>query len=92
MQQVLRFNRPAIEERMGRVAAYLGIAGGFDGFYEFVGELKVALGIPKTLTALGVTEPDVARLTEMALADPTAGGNPVTMTRENTAALIEACL
>ncbi len=30
---VLRFNRPAIEERIAAAAAYLGIDGGFDGFF-----------------------------------------------------------
>ena len=44
---MLRFNRPAIEERIGRAAAYLGIAGGFDGFYDWVMETRAALGIPK---------------------------------------------
>jgi alcohol dehydrogenase class IV len=92
MQPVLAFNRAAIEERIERAAAYLGIPGGFDGFYGFVGEMNTALGIPKNLTELGVTNPDIARLTAMALEDPSAGGNPVTLTAENTRALFEACL
>ena len=32
MPMVLHFNRPAIEDRIERAAAYLGIEGGFDGF------------------------------------------------------------
>lgn len=91
MQPVLLFNRGAIEARIERVAAYLDISGGFDGFYDFVGELNAALGIPENLTALGVTNPDLDMLTEMALEDPSCGGNPVEMTRENTRALFEAC-
>ena len=31
---VLRFNRPAIESRIAAAADYLGIGGGFDGFYD----------------------------------------------------------
>ncbi|MCB1311936.1 MAG: iron-containing alcohol dehydrogenase [Sedimentitalea sp.] len=92
MQPVLRFNRAAVEERLARAAAYLGIAGGFDGFYAFVGELNAALGIPATLTALGVRNPDLDALVASALADPSVGGNPVEMTAENTRALFEACL
>ena len=92
MQPVLKFNRPAIEERIERAAAYMGVPGGFDGFYNFVGELNAALGIPKNLTELGVKDPDIARLTAEALKDPSVGGNPVTMTPENTWALIEASL
>ena len=92
MQPVLNFNRSAIEERIDRAAAYLGIEGGFDGFYEYVGTLNAALDIPKNLTDLGVKDPDLDRLTEMALEDPSCGGNPIEMTAENTRALFEACL
>lgn len=92
MQAVLNFNRSAIEERIGRAAAYLGIEGGFDGFYDYVGTLNAALDIPKNLTDLGVKDPDLDRLTEMALEDPSCGGNPIEMTPENTRALFEACL
>ncbi|MFC6687389.1 iron-containing alcohol dehydrogenase [Jhaorihella thermophila] len=92
MPAVLQFNRPAIEGVIGQAAAYLGIDGGFDGFCAFVGELNASLGIPKTLRALGVTDPDLEELTRKALADPSVGGNPVEMTPENTRALFEACL
>ncbi|OSP55867.1 iron-containing alcohol dehydrogenase [Pseudoruegeria sp. SK021] len=92
MPAVLRFNRPAIEEAIDRAAAYLGIAGGFEGFYAYVVALNASLGIPETLTALGVTDPDLEALTRSALNDPSTGGNPVEMTPENTRALFEACL
>ena len=92
MQPVLRFNRVAIEARIEQAAAYLGIAGGFDGFYEFVGKLNAELGIPANLTALGVVNPDLDALTASALQDPSTGGNPVEMTAENTRKLLEECL
>lgn len=92
MQAVLRFNRAAIEERITQAAAYLDIEGGFDGFYDFVGALNAELGIPASLTALGVVNPDLEALTASALQDPSTGGNPVEMTTENTRALLEACL
>ncbi|MFU8883170.1 MAG: iron-containing alcohol dehydrogenase [Rhodobacterales bacterium] len=92
MQAVLRFNRAAIEGRIEQAAAYLGISGGFDGFYDFVGALTAALGIPANLTDLGVTDPDLDALTASALQDPSTGGNPVEMTPANTRALLEACL
>ena len=91
MQPVLRFNRNAIEERIIRAAAYLGITGGFDGFHDFVGDLNRLLGIPVSLTALGVTAPDLDALVAGALADPSTGGNPVQMTEEHTRSLLEAC-
>ena len=92
MQAVLRFNRPAIEEKIEMAARYLGIEGGFDGFHDFVGMMNSTLGIPENLTALGVHDPDIDALVASALADPSVGGNPVEMTTENTRALLESCL
>ncbi len=90
MQAVLRFNQPAIEARLAQAAAYLGIDGGFDGFYEFVGTMNATLGIPASLSDMGVTDPDRNALLDGALKDPSCGGNPITLTRDNTAALIES--
>ena len=92
MAPVLKFNRAAIETRIESLAAYLGIAGGFDGFYDYVNALNASLGIPANLTELGVTDPDLDWLVSSALKDPSVGGNPIEMTQENTRALFEACL
>jgi len=92
MPMVLDFNRPAIAEPIRRAAAYLGIAGGFDGFRARVMELRAELAIPPTLSAMGVEPARLDELTEMALEDPSCGGNPVPMTRENTRALFESCM
>jgi len=92
MAPVLTFNRAAIETRIDALAAYLGIAGGFDGFYNYVVELNASLGIPANLTELGVTDPDMDWLVASALKDPSVGGNPIEMTEGNTRALFEACL
>ncbi len=92
MPEVLKFNRPAIEDRFDMVAAYLGIKGGFDGFCAFVEELNASLGIPRTLGGIGVKDADVDALTKSALNDPSVGGNPVPMTYDNTRAMIEALL
>jgi 4-hydroxybutyrate dehydrogenase len=91
MAPVLTFNRTAIETRIEALAAYLGISGGFDGFYNYVVELNASLGIPANLTELGVTDPDLDWLVASALKDPSVGGNPIEMNAENTRALFEAC-
>ena len=91
MQQVLKFNRPAIERRLETAANYLGISGGFDGFFDFVGELTEALNIPPNLTQLGVVDPDIDSLVDAALRDPSCGGNPIELTKENTHALLLDC-
>ena len=92
MPMVLDFNRAAIAERIAKAAAYIGIPGGFDGFRAAVVALNASLKIPETLTKMGVKSEDLEMLTEMALEDPSCGGNPVAMTRENTRALFEACM
>ena len=92
MPMVLDFNRPAIEDRLTRAADYLGIKGGFDGFRARVMELRAELNIPANLSAMGVEAARLDELTEMALEDPSCGGNPVEMTRENTRALFEAAM
>jgi alcohol dehydrogenase class IV len=92
MPMVLEFNRAAIEDRIARAAAYLGIPGGFAGFHARVVDLRAELNIPQNLTAMGVEYARLDELTEMALEDPSCDGNPVKMTRENTRALFEACM
>ncbi|WP_287884323.1 MULTISPECIES: iron-containing alcohol dehydrogenase [Paracoccus] len=92
MPMVLDFNRSAIEDRLARAADYLGIKGGFDGFRARVIQLRSELAIPQNLTRLGVQTERLDELTEMALEDPSCGGNPVEMTRENTRALFESCM
>ena len=92
MPMVLDFNRKAVKDRLAAAAAYCGIKGGFKGFRSRIMDLRAELNIPETLTKLGVKNPDLDQLTEMALEDPSCGGNPVKMTKKNTRALYEACL
>ncbi|MDJ0629958.1 MAG: iron-containing alcohol dehydrogenase [Rhodobacter sp.] len=92
MPMVLEMNRPAVAEPLARAGAYLGLTGGFDGFHHFVMELRHSLGVPDNLGAIGVGQEHFDAMVSEALADPSAGGNPVPMTPDNTRALFEACL
>ncbi|MDJ0857776.1 MAG: iron-containing alcohol dehydrogenase [Dinoroseobacter sp.] len=92
MLPVLAFNRPAIEAEIERAACYLGVEGGFDGFFKMIETLNRTLGIPESLAAMGVTHLDLDQLVPEAIADPSTGGNPVALTPENTRQLFEACL
>jgi alcohol dehydrogenase class IV len=92
MPMVLEFNRSAIEDRIVKAAAYLGFDGGFAGFHDQIMELRTKLAIPENLSAMGVQFGDLGMLTDMALEDPSCGGNPIEMTRENTRALFDACM
>lgn len=90
MPYVLAFNRPAVEERIDRLAAYLGIPGGFDGFLAEVLRLRADLDVPHTLADLGVPADAVDAIARAAVVDPTAGTNPIELTVENAAALFTA--
>ena len=89
---VLRFNRPAIEDKIGLAAAYLGISGGFDGFYDYVLKLREELGVPDKLSALGVGTDRIDEMAAMAIVDPTAGGNPVELTLDAAKQLFRDCI
>ncbi|WP_416395495.1 iron-containing alcohol dehydrogenase [Allohahella sp. A8] len=88
---VIQMNRAAIKDKVCDIARYLDIKGGFDGFVDYVNELRVRLNIPQTLGELGVADDRIDDMVAMALEDPSAGGNPVVMTADNTKALLKAC-
>ncbi len=80
MPYVLDFNREAIYDKIERLAAWLGIADGFSGFLDFLLRLRRDLGIPHTLDRIGLDGARFAEMAEMAVVDPTAGGNPRALT------------
>ncbi len=88
MPALLKFNRAAIEERIEKLAAYLDIPGGFDGFFDFVMKMRSDMGVPNTLAELGVGTDKIDVLAEEAVKDPSAGGNPVGFTPEAAKALL----
>ena len=92
MPYVLHFNRSAIEDRIARLAAWLGIERGFDGFLAAVLELRHDVGVPHTLAGLNVDDRHRSRIAAMAVVDPTAGGNPVRLTESAADALFVAAM
>lgn len=82
MPYVLVANRPAIEARIARLAAWLGLAPSFDAFLAAVLDLCADLGVPHTLADFGVDGAKRDQIADMAIVDPTAGGNPLPLTRE----------
>ncbi len=77
MPYVLKFNRSAIEGDIDRLAAWLGIAGGFNGFMDYVLTLREKLGIAHSIDKIGVDDRKFQLMSEMAVVDPTASGNPI---------------
>ncbi len=92
MPYVLAFNRPVIEEKFERLAGFLGLEGGFDGVMKAVLELREELDVPNTLAGLKVDGAQAAKIAEMAVVDPTAGGNPLELTVEGARAIFDAAL
>jgi len=91
MPYVLAFNRSAIDERITRLAAYLGLPHpGFASFHELVLQLRKQVGVPHTLPELGVDDRHAALIAKMAVEDPSAGGNPVPLTEAGAAAIFKA--
>ena len=72
-------------------AKYLGIDRGFDGFCDFVKSFNDQFSIPRTLKGLGVDPQSLDELIDMALEDPSCGGNPVKLNERNMRSLFENC-
>jgi alcohol dehydrogenase class IV len=96
MPYVLAFNRDAIEERIVRLSAYIGVKGGFDGFAKAIlklrKELKVPHALPGLIKGLEMDKKRKTLIADMAVVDPTAGGNPVKLTKKAALALLENAL
>ena len=92
MPAVLEFNAAEIKDRFDMAAPYLGIAGGFNGFRDFVQELNDSLKITRRLSEMGVGDDRIDELSAMALNDPSCGGNPVVLTVDNLAGLFRAVI
>lgn len=90
---VLVRNRPAIEARMARLAAFIGLPeAGFDGVLAWILSLRRELRIPHSLAELGVPQDAAARLAPLALADLTNHSNPVRLDESAYRSLIDDCI
>ena len=78
MPYVLEFNREAIDERMTRLARFLGLPNpSFKAVMVWILALRKEIGIQHTLKDIGVDDKRVDEVAKMAEADPSAGGNPI---------------
>ena len=82
MPYVLSFNKDEIENKIIKVCEYLEIKEkSFNGFLDWILELRKKLNIPHKLSEI-IKEKDfnLDKLSEMALNDPSSGGNPKKLT------------
>ncbi len=77
MPYVLKANRAAVEARIDRLAAWLGLEGGFDAVLDWILDLRREIGIPHSLAEIGIGDDRLDEIAAMAVKDPSAGGNPI---------------
>jgi alcohol dehydrogenase class IV len=82
MPYVLTFNKDVIEQKIIKVCDYLDLNDcTFDGFINWVLDLRKKLDMPHKLSeVINEKDFDLDRLSKMALADPSTGGNPKKLT------------
>src|SRR3546814_6888334 len=78
MPYVLAFNRPAIEDRLVRLGAWVGLKNpSFNAVQDWGLALRENLKIPAKLDSLGVDGARLDEIAAMAAEDPTAPTNPI---------------
>lgn len=93
MPYVLVANRRAIEERITRLTRYMNLeATGFEGFLSWVVQLREQLDIPHSLSGIGIDASKKDAIGRMATEDPSAGGNPITFSKEQYSKIFAAAV
>ena len=89
MPYVLQANREAIEEQITRLARYLGLPQpSFGAFLNWVVALREEIGIPHTLSAIGIDDAQADLVARMAVADGSAATNPIAFGEAEYAAVL----
>ncbi len=80
MPYVLKKNRKAIEEKIISLSRYLNLDDQtFDGFMNWILDLRKKLLIPHTLKELIDDDKKFSEMSKMAKEDPSTGGNPIAL-------------
>ena len=84
MPYVLTFNKKEISERIVSICDYLGLEKSFDSFMQWVMDLRKEFNIPHKLSdVVDEQKIDLEKLSKMAYDDPSTGGNPKKLTKED---------
>ena len=82
------------EARLSRLGQAAGLKGTSDkelatGFIQWIKKLKADIGIPKGLSAVGYKPELLAKLVDVAVADPCHGSNPREVARKDFESLYQ---
>ena len=90
MPYVLTFNKSSIENKIVSICDYLDLEKNFDSFLQWILELRKNLNIPNKLSdVMNCSDLDLDQLSLMAFEDPSTGGNPVKITKEDLKLMYE---
>ena len=90
MPYVLTFNKDVIEKKIVLICNYLNIEKDFNGFIDWIIELRKDLKIPHKLSeVLDEKKFDLDKLSQMALDDPSTGTNPKKLTKSDMKIMYE---
>ena len=83
MPYVIKYNQEVIEEKIIFLSSYLELKNkSFDGFLDWIINLRKQLSIPHTLKELDINF-DFNKLSKMALNDPSTATNPKSLSEED---------
>jgi alcohol dehydrogenase len=85
MPYVLTYNRDVIEDKIIKICNHLEFKDkSFNGFIDWILKIRKDLNMPHKLSEVIKDEDlDIERLSQMALEDPSTGGNPKKLTKED---------
>lgn len=74
---VLQFNRPEIEQKLTQLGRTLGLEDpSYDSVFEWIVALRRTVGVPHSMSEIGVDSTQSDRVAQLAYDDPTRSGNP----------------
>ncbi|MBQ0085837.1 MAG: lactaldehyde reductase [Prevotella sp.] len=86
---IMEFNKPCCVEKFGVIAQYMGVdttgmtaEQAADAAVEAVRKLSIRVGIPQTLSEIGITKENIPALAHQAIQDVCTPGNPRDVTEE----------
>ena len=91
LPHILRFHEGSADEKYVRLRQAMGLKPGAD-LGDAIAELNADIGIPATLSAIGLSADDAPGVVEYALKDLAHFGNPKPMSADDYAKVYEAAL